>query len=227
MSELLKNAMAEYNMSARAYDRILKVSRTIADLAASDRITADHVSEAIQPEFRSGLACGPGQVVAQTGSLRCRGLAARLRPGTFSNRCSPQPAPPIANRQTRQTASLRYFVAAQFRSSGSIAFAGTGSCGDRIRRNLIRALNPRTTERLLSRPAANLSSIRNGGEGRGEEALGFMERKIIPPVVAALVSARPSCGMVSRVLTNAATVQPRLTHTDSRGRTPSPRPSPP
>ena len=128
-NELLKNAMAEYNMSARAYDRILKVSRTIADLAASDRITADHVSEAIQPEFRSGLACGPGQVVAQTGSLRCRGLAARLRPGTFSNRCSPQPAPPIANRQTRQTASLRYFVAAQFRSSGSIAFAGTGSWG--------------------------------------------------------------------------------------------------
>jgi xanthine/CO dehydrogenase XdhC/CoxF family maturation factor len=31
-------------------------------------------------------------------------------------------------------------------------------------------------ERLLSRPSATLSSIRNGGEGRGEEALGFMER---------------------------------------------------
>ena len=44
---LLQNAMAEFNLSARAYDRILKVSRTIADLERSDRITADHVSEAV------------------------------------------------------------------------------------------------------------------------------------------------------------------------------------
>ena len=46
--ELLKNAMTDMNLSARAYDRILKVARTIADLAGSDQISADHVSEAIQ-----------------------------------------------------------------------------------------------------------------------------------------------------------------------------------
>jgi magnesium chelatase family protein len=45
--QLLQCAMAEYNLSARAYDRILKVARTIADLAGSDGLTADHVSEAV------------------------------------------------------------------------------------------------------------------------------------------------------------------------------------
>ena len=49
--DLLKLAMTEKNLSARAYDRILKVARTIADLAAAERLTADHISEAIQ--FRS------------------------------------------------------------------------------------------------------------------------------------------------------------------------------
>jgi hypothetical protein len=48
--------------------------------------------------------------------------------------------------------------------------------GGRIPRKSLRALNPRTAKRLLSRPAATLSSIRNGLEGRGEEALRFMER---------------------------------------------------
>jgi len=49
--ELLKNAMTEYNLSARAYDRILKVARTIADLAGAENIPSDAISEAIQ--FRS------------------------------------------------------------------------------------------------------------------------------------------------------------------------------
>ena len=45
--ELLKNAMDKLGLSARAYDRILKVSRTIADLEGSAKVESYHLSEAI------------------------------------------------------------------------------------------------------------------------------------------------------------------------------------
>ena len=46
--ELLKFAMADLNLSARAYDRVLKVARTMADLSGAEKIGSAHISEAIQ-----------------------------------------------------------------------------------------------------------------------------------------------------------------------------------
>ncbi|QOR36047.1 hypothetical protein IMX26_04325 [Clostridium sp. 'deep sea'] len=50
---LLQEAFEKLKFSARAYDRILKVARTIADLEKEDQITEKHIGEAIQ--YREGV----------------------------------------------------------------------------------------------------------------------------------------------------------------------------
>ena len=47
-TELMRQAFQVFGLTARSYDRILRVARTIADLEGSERITSDHVAEAIQ-----------------------------------------------------------------------------------------------------------------------------------------------------------------------------------
>ena len=48
MEELMRAAFESMNLSARSYDRILRVARTIADLAGSAGIESEHIAEAIQ-----------------------------------------------------------------------------------------------------------------------------------------------------------------------------------
>ncbi|HZU70654.1 MAG TPA: YifB family Mg chelatase-like AAA ATPase [Ktedonobacteraceae bacterium] len=53
--KLLKAAVQQLHLSARAYHRVLKLARTIADLAASETIAANHVAEAVQYRPRMGM----------------------------------------------------------------------------------------------------------------------------------------------------------------------------
>ena len=46
--ELLKMAVAKFNLSGRSYDRILKLSRTIADISGSENIESSHIAQALQ-----------------------------------------------------------------------------------------------------------------------------------------------------------------------------------
>ena len=53
-AQLLKQAMARLNLSARAYHRVLKVARSVADLAGEEMVRGPHVAEAIQ--YRRGFS---------------------------------------------------------------------------------------------------------------------------------------------------------------------------
>jgi magnesium chelatase family protein len=52
---LLKAAVQQLHLSARAYHRVLKLARTIADLAGNEMIAANHVAEAVQYRPRVGM----------------------------------------------------------------------------------------------------------------------------------------------------------------------------
>jgi magnesium chelatase family protein len=51
--DFMRNVSTRMNLSARVFDRILKVSRTIADLAGAERVVKNHISEAVQYRDRA------------------------------------------------------------------------------------------------------------------------------------------------------------------------------
>jgi magnesium chelatase family protein len=53
---MMKTAVRQLQLSARAYHRVLKLSRTIADLGASEGVTVQHVAEALQYRSRQSIA---------------------------------------------------------------------------------------------------------------------------------------------------------------------------
>jgi magnesium chelatase family protein len=54
-SALMRTAMSQMQLSARAYHRVLKLSRTIADLAGGEEITPSHLAEALQYRPKNNL----------------------------------------------------------------------------------------------------------------------------------------------------------------------------
>jgi magnesium chelatase family protein len=56
--ELLLRALARFGLSARGFDRVRRVSRTLADLEGEEKIRADHVCEALQ--YRHAESSGMG-----------------------------------------------------------------------------------------------------------------------------------------------------------------------